>query len=111
MEVVHRVGISRNGRPQAIIAKFVRPDDRDRVLRARSVLKGSGISISEDLTADNQKILARVKDCTEVESSWSWNGKIFGKIRATAKITQFKVGDNLNSVIAERVRNDPPTDR
>lgn len=97
IEVAHRVGPSRNNRPPAIIAKFVRRDERDRVLRARSALKGSGISLSEDLTADNQRLLARVKNHTDIESSWSWNGKIFGRIDQRA--VQFKVGDNIDSII------------
>lgn len=105
IEVAHRVGPSRNGRPAAIIAKFLRRDDRDRVLRARSVLKGSGITISEDLTADNQRLLAKVRDHTDIESCWSWNGKIFGKVRANMKIVQFKVGDNITQVIEESLRD------
>lgn len=105
IEVAHRVQVSRrqadgaNNKPPAIIVKFARRDVRDRVLRARSALKNTGITFSEDLTKDNQKLLMEVRNHTEVSTAWSWNGKIFGKIHNSDELLHFHFGDDVRAVV------------
>ena len=108
IEVAHRVGQSRNGKSPAIIVKFLRRDVRDAVLRARRALKGSGVSISEDLTYDNQRLLGEVKTHEDIDNAWSWNGKIFAKIATNDKIVTFKAGDDIGMVIRRESAADPP---
>ena len=75
-----RLNMRRNSQQQqspVLIARFHRRDQRDAVIKARPVLKGSGIVVSEDLTKKNQELLRRLHDSNQYTSSWSWMGKIF----------------------------------
>ena len=60
LEAVHRVG--RSGGDRAIIARFISRKNTARVLRGRRVLKGSGVSIAEDLTWERLALLKQVKE-------------------------------------------------
>ena len=50
IEAAHRVGISRNNRPQAMIVRFARRDSRMEVLKNRKCRKNSQFIVTEDLT-------------------------------------------------------------
>lgn len=75
----HRIGKPVDGKSRALIVKFVRHDDQNRVLRARRKLKGSKVVIKEDLTATNLKLLSATASHDEVDKAWSWDGRIFCK--------------------------------
>jgi UDP:flavonoid glycosyltransferase YjiC (YdhE family) len=62
--------------PNPIIARFVNRSVRDAIIAARRQLKETGISISEDLTPKNAKLLTSLKKSVKVQEAWSWNGKI-----------------------------------
>ena len=81
IDIAHRLGKKRDGKPRTVIMKFVSRMTRDNVFKNRKNLKGSNIFINEDLTRINQNILTcvRVKMTDEVESAWSSNGRIFYK--------------------------------
>ncbi len=70
---------------QTVIAKFCRREKRDLVLRSRRRLKGTPISIAEDLTALNVKTLNRVRNYSRVQSAWTWNGKIVVLLRGNGQ--------------------------
>ena len=78
IDAIHRVGRrNRNGLPRCIIVKFTWRRIRDKILRSRSSLKGSGISIAEDLTKNNVKLLKEVQANSSVSNAWTWNGNIY----------------------------------
>ena len=78
----HRVGPKRPDatRPRAIIVKFVSYADRQRLFTAKKLLKGSNITLKEDLTAVRQKILKKASDHFKDYPVWSQNGVIIIKL-------------------------------
>ena len=64
IEVVHRVGVKGQipNVPRSIIVKFVRRSDKLEVMLRRKQLKGTGISISDDLTARNVRLIKESRD-------------------------------------------------
>ena len=84
VENAHRVGKApegKGGRPRPIIVRFFSRKQRGLVLAARRKLKQSGVSVGEDLTQANYKLLRAVNGHSAVMSSWSWGGRIFAKLK------------------------------
>ena len=63
-------------RRPVMLVRFTRKDDRDTIIRARKVLKGTRYAITEDLTGLNMKTMNRLRNHDQVRTVWSWNGKI-----------------------------------
>jgi len=59
-----------------VLVRFRERQHRDLVMRHRRMLKGSRITIAEDLTAANVQTLHRTRNSSLVSKCWSWNGKI-----------------------------------
>ena len=55
VERAHRVGIRSSNKPRTIIAKFLRFQDRQKILRTSSKLKGTKIFVNEDLCEESLK--------------------------------------------------------
>ena len=53
IEVAHRVDISRNNRPQAMVVRFVRRDSRVEVLKTENNSKSRLFVVTEDLSRLN----------------------------------------------------------
>lgn len=90
IEIAHRVGISKRGKPRQVIVKFFSRNSKEAILSKKKQLKGSGIFVNEDLTNLNQQVLASVrkKQPDEVETAWTLNGIIYykgkdGKVKKT----------------------------
>lgn len=81
IEIAHRVGEKGRNRnePRSIIVKFVRRSDKMEVMLRRKQLKGSGISISDDLTVKNVKLIKVTRENERIEAAWSWDGKVYAK--------------------------------
>ncbi|ELT90800.1 hypothetical protein CAPTEDRAFT_185365 [Capitella teleta] len=60
-----------------IIVRFHAREKRNKVIAARRQLKGKKITINEDLTSKNFKLLKELQKCEKFSSAWSWNGKIY----------------------------------
>lgn len=104
IEVAHRAGKFTQGKPRSIIARFLNRETRQVILKNRRLLKGSRISISEDLTSQNVKLLNRVSNSDKVEKVWSTNGKIYGLIpHCTTKI-QFKLFEKIEDSISKQLK-------
>lgn len=99
LDAAHRIPIQDKTKPRPLIVKFLRRSHRDAVIKKRSNLKGSGISIHEDLTSDNQKLLVRVKSHAHVENAWSQNGNIYAKLKSGSihKITRSSNIDTIDA--------------
>ena len=70
----------------SVLVRFRQHGTRDNVLRKRKALKGSHFSVVEDLTNLNVQTLNRVKNTSEVQTCWSWNGRIYALLKSNVKI-------------------------
>ena len=70
-----------------IVLRLTRQTTRDRIIANRKLLKGSRVSIVEDLTVLNVQLLNRVLKSDNVKEAWSWNGKVFAKLVSGKKIS------------------------
>ena len=95
----HRVGKKDPGKPRAILTVFLRSDDRKATVRARKALKGTGITIVEDLASGVWQLFNRVKNDERVESAWTWEGKVKLKTKRDNKVYTIKHGQRLEDVI------------
>lgn len=105
IEAAHRLRPRTDGRPPAIIARFMRRDRRQKVLEVRKKLKGSGVSISEDLTHMNMKLLNRVQNHEAISESWACNGNIYGIPTGTKIKVVFKLFKPVEDSIKEALDN------
>ena len=78
-------------KPRSIIVKFISYRKRREILERRRKLKNTGISIVEDLTIRNQKLLAATRGTEGVISAWSSDGRIIALIPATAGKTMTRL--------------------
>ena len=76
-----------------VIVRFHQRELRDAIIRRRRILKGTQWKIQEDLTKENAALLHRLSKAAGVESSWSWEGKIFGKIVGIKKPKRYGILD------------------
>ena len=81
--------------PDVVIVRFHRRDTRDAVIRARRSLKGTKVSIQEDLTRENAALLRRLSQSPSIRSAWSWEGKIYGAMEGIKKPKRFDILDEL----------------
>ena len=79
LDVTHRLGTTIGTKPRPVITVFKHRDKKMDIMRARKSLKGSGVTFTDDMCRDMRTLLAKVKSHALIASSWSWNGKIFGK--------------------------------
>jgi regulator of replication initiation timing len=95
IDAAHRLGRSSPDNPAAMIVRFLRRQDREKVLSVRKVLKGCKTSIHEDMTQLNAKTLNRIKTHPKLEQSWFFNGKIKAKSKQ-GKIITLQPYDNVD---------------
>ncbi|XP_076449959.1 flavin-containing monooxygenase 1-like [Babylonia areolata] len=85
IEAAHRTGsrTPQHTRPRPMIVRFLSRRKKDEVLANRRKLKGNPqkISIAEDLTSLNFKLLKEAKEHSATLDAWSSRGKIFAKIK------------------------------
>ena len=79
----HPVG-KRNAddKPRPLLVKFLNYGSREKVLKGRSKLKGSGIYINEDLTKSRSEIASKCKSLKKekkITNTWIRDGTIFVK--------------------------------
>ena len=98
LEACHRLPAKDQTKRRAIIARFRDRGLRDRVWGNKSKCKNKGVSISEDLTFANFDMLTAAFKHAHCKSTWTINGKCFGKLTNDAKV-RFHVGDDVNEVI------------
>ena len=81
--------------PHSIIVRFADRKVRDSVIRARRQLKNKPITITEDLTHKNQRLMHTVKAVSSVDNAWSWNGKIYYVLTGQRSPKQIQLHDQL----------------
>jgi hypothetical protein len=86
----HRVSGKRrtDGKSRAIVAKFTRYNIRNKVIKARSELKGTHIGIQDLLCKTKQELLNKSKDMVNqvprAKAAWSWDGNVYVSINTTS---------------------------
>ncbi|KAK6171840.1 hypothetical protein SNE40_018265 [Patella caerulea] len=80
IDIAHRIGTFKPNQNRSIIVKFLSRKYKIFVIKNRRKLKGSGISISEDLTPLNSQLLSRTSKHPSVLNTWSTEGKIYAKL-------------------------------
>lgn len=76
----HRIGVRNNDRPRPIIIKFVSYRKRSEVFHSKKNLKGSGVTIREDLTKMRHSLLKETINKYGVRSVWTLDGVVIAKI-------------------------------
>ncbi len=104
----HRIPTFRNIKPRPIIVKFLRREMQERVVRARSKLKGTKVVIYEDLCRELQLVLNRLHKDDRVKASWSWRGNIYMS-DPNSKRMEVRYGDSLDRLLAESPKEDQIT--
>ena len=66
-----------NGKPRPVIIKFARYNDRKRLFSSKKLLKDSGVSIMESLTAFRMKKLTNARETFGFRNVWAVDGRIF----------------------------------
>ena len=84
----------------SFIVRFRRNQKRLEVLKNRRQLKGSGISVTEDLTTMNSQLLTRLHNDARIQSSWSWNGRIFAIAKSSGKKISIKPFSDLDKLLS-----------
>jgi len=70
----------------SVIVKFKTREARDKIIKTRKVLKGTRITIQEDLTSLNMQTINRLHTTAHVKTVWTWNGKIFAQLHNGTKL-------------------------
>ena len=74
----HRIGKPKtNGKPRPVIIKFVWYNDRNKVFSSKTLLKDSGVSITESLTAFRMQKLTNVRETFGFKNVWVLDRRIF----------------------------------
>ena len=81
VDMAHRTGKPGGPRPRPIIVRLHSRRLRSQVLADRRKLKQSGVSVGEDLTQLNYRLLQRASQHSTTLAAWSSNGKILSKVK------------------------------
>ena len=100
IDIAHRVGFFTEKGNRAIIVRLTTRKVKSAIILNRTKLKGSFISISEDLTHKNVRRLKQINELNCVEQSWSYDGKLFAKNSQQQKI-EVKSSDTISENIFE----------
>ena len=77
LDRTHRIGKPKeDGKSRPIIIKFARYNTRSKVFSNKKKLKGSGVSITESLTARRISELKKAREEHEFKNVWSADGRI-----------------------------------
>lgn len=83
----HRVGKQVNGRSRLIIVKFTNYKQRMDVLSKKKSLKGTGVSIKEDLTYENLNKYTEASEKYGYKNTWTKNGRVI--VKTSVRITNY----------------------
>ena len=91
IDIAHRLGKYEEGKVRPVIVKFVQRQMKHNIMKNTRHLKNTNISINDDLTNLNYKVLSslRLKDKANITKAWSFDGKLYKKSKdgKTAVVT------------------------
>ena len=76
VSIAHRLVKPEKQQHKPIIAKLKDRTQRLDILKKRKILKGSGITIMEDITKANLQLTRDAEDSGVFEAVWFWNGRV-----------------------------------
>lgn len=76
IDYAFRTGKALNDKPRSVVINFVRNELRNKIFRAKSQLKGSDVTVYEDLTQSRYDLLVKAKKKYGRNQAWSANGKV-----------------------------------
>ena len=86
--------------PRPIIVTFKTHDTKMKVIKARRALKGTKITIAEDLCQDLYQLMNRLKQNTDrVKQVWAWDSKVYVQSKK-GKIAVAEWGQSLDQILA-----------
>ena len=100
--IAHRLK-SRSESHPPLIVRFASRAAKLEVMRNRKQLKGSKITIVDDMCRDLYQVFHEAKQETRVKASWTWNGKVFGQVNlpnGKEKTVQIQYGQSIDEAIA-----------
>ena len=74
---------SKQERPRPIIVKLTSYRKRAEILANRKKLKGTGVTIAEDLTKKNLDLLKKTRKSPKVEAAWTSDGRVIALVPAS----------------------------
>lgn len=80
-----------------VIIRFVSRKHRDQIFFLKKKLRGSRISITEDMTRDNYRLLKQCQNEFDKKNIWTVNGVI--RIKVKDVIYKVKCVDDLNALV------------
>lgn len=105
IERSHRLGKMREGantKPRPIIVKFLSYRVREAIFTKKRVLKGSRISISEDLTRLRAQLLRKAQDTFGKRNVWTSDGKFIWVKTVHGKSVKYsKNVDELSAILSD----------
>lgn len=75
----HRLPSRNPDKPKPIIVRLRDRALKEAIINERKRLRGKGVSINEDMTVDNVKLINRAQNSGIFDSVWFWNGKVHAK--------------------------------
>ena len=100
IEVAHRTGARREpgaATTRPIIVRFHSREKRELVLRERRRLKGTSVSICEDVTSKNLGLMKEAEKHSATLSVWSSKGQIIAKLKNNTTV-RVNIHTNLDEV-------------
>ena len=99
ISIAHRLQASdRGNRHRTVIVKFTRRTVKTDILKARRKLKGTAVTIVEDLSSTNMRLFYTMRDLVGKKNAWTWDGKVLVKI---GDVTKRVTVDNEAEIIRE----------
>ena len=87
-----RIGRKKDGqKPRPIIVKLTRYNTREKVFASKRKLKGTGVSITESLTAKKMEQLNKAREEHGFTNVWTTDGKIFLNVQMKTKVIYFMI--------------------
>lgn len=91
IEACHRLGTAKKERTRPVLVRFATYKSKSDVWKAKTMLKGSRISMSEFLTKSRQNIFVAARKHFGIKNCWSSDGTIVVMLpdKTKRKITEF----------------------
>ncbi|PIK43755.1 putative exosome complex exonuclease RRP44 [Apostichopus japonicus] len=97
----HRLGRSTPGtNPRPILVKFLSYQHRREVIKARRNLKGSGITIKEDITMMNNRLLTETHRHVKVSNCWTVERRVIALVKSDNE-EETKISINSSADLAK----------
>jgi len=94
IETAHRLPTKNGEGTKPTIVRLRDTETKFSLLKARKILKGSGITLAEDVTPGLLDQFKRIKDSRNTRDVWIWMGKFYVK-DCSDKIHKFGLGETI----------------